>query len=523
MQALSNSPGALHEMAAFLAAFLLGLGAIILLRRCWTWHRGLDPADGVRKRQSEPVLRIGGLALYAVFAVAFVVLGVLPREEPKLLELPFFLLGTTLFLLGFADDLFGLPASVKLFVQIGVGIAAHVVGMRVELISHPLGLDPIDPGAFGLVLTVLWFVALPNLINLVDGMDGLAGGIALFLCLTLATVGAISENHELLLFHCALAGGIVAFLVFNLPPARVYMGDGGAYLLGYLIAASSMLTSNKGSIFGPLLVVVIVLGFPILDTGLAMARRLLSGLPVTRPDALHLHHRLQTLGFSKRNILFALYGIFAGLSLLALSVFLSAGYTLPIVGMIATLGILQGLRLLGLPHSFSAVKRTFRDLLSARRDVRYAYAMSLVLEHELDRAELAGVFWSRLRECLDRFGIVPLPGGRLEEADPQRKVIATRLDDHWIWVLHCPRTEGEGRRWERVARCFSLAIAGAKARWGEPLPEDLGFVDCPSEEAHAALVAALASDPSGGGAKAAGLLGGSEPARFSSPCRNPGT
>ncbi len=90
-----------------------------------------------------------------------------------------------------------------------------------------------------------------------------------------------------------------------------------------------------------------MLGFPILDTTLAMLRRGLSGLPLMRADALHLHHRLQTLGFSKRNILFVLYGIFAGLSLLGLSVFLSAGYTLPIVGMVATIGIIQGFRFLG--------------------------------------------------------------------------------------------------------------------------------------------------------------------------------
>lgn len=479
MNALLQPLGVFREAGVFFLSLILGLVAIVAIRRFWTWHRGLDAGDGVRKLQKQPVLRVGGLVLYIVFVSAFA-FSKSPEEtgQVSLLGIPFFLLATAMFILGFVDDLFGLPAILRLAVQIAVGVAAYQCGMRIDIISHPLEGSGIETGGFGLILTVIWFVAIPNLINLVDGMDGLAGGIALFLCLTLATLGGIAGNTELLILNVALSGGILAFLAFNLPPAKIYMGDGGAYLLGFIIAGASLLSSNKGSIFGPLLVVMIALGFPILDTAFAMARRGLSGLPMMRPDALHLHHRLITLGFSKRNILFALYGIFAGLSLLGLSVFVSRGYTLPVVGMVLVIGVLQGLRFIGLPHNFSEMKKVLDDVVSARKDVRYAYCMSQVLEHDLERFATAEQFWKALRRFLSRLHVRPTNpeerGGCLVEGC---RYVILRLDDTTIWALCCPETGGTGRRWERVARCFYPAIMGAKARWGGELPVALGFFD----------------------------------------------
>jgi len=479
MNAFIHTLGNFREVSVFLLSLVIGLLAIVAIRRFWKWNRGLDAGDGVRKLQKQPILRVGGLVLYVVFVGAFLISR--SPDQPgqvSLLGIPFFLLATAMFLLGFIDDLFGLPATLRLFVQVSVGVVAYQCGMRIDIISHPLDGAGVETGGFGLILTVIWFVAIPNLINLVDGMDGLAGGIALFLCITLATLGGMAGNTELLLLNVALSGGILAFLAFNLPPAKIYMGDGGAYLLGFLIAAASLLTSNKGSIFGPLLVVMIVLGFPILDTAFAMFRRGLSGLPMMRPDALHLHHRLITLGFSKRNILFALYGIFAGLSLLGLSVFVSRGYSLPVVGMVLVIGVFQGLRFIGLPHNFTEARKVLQDVVSARKDVRYAYCMSQVLEHDLERFGSAAEFWSALREFLSRLQVVPTRPGDEEKCSAVGcRYVVLRLDDETIWALCCPGTGGTGKRWERVARCFYPAIMGARVRWGVVLPATLGFFD----------------------------------------------
>ncbi len=491
MFAFIRNLGLAGELISFVIAFCITLAAIFLLRRHWTWQRGLDVGDGVRKLQRQPILRVGGIALYFSFVLAFLVANEPGTGKLSLLGWPFFLLGTTMFLLGFADDLFRLPALLRLGVQIAVGSAAYACGLRIDVLSHPLGDGTLDTGGLGLVLTVIWFVSIPNLINLVDGMDGLAGGIALFLSLTLATLGAVSGNAELLSLNIVLSGGIVAFLAFNLPPARIYMGDGGAYLLGFCIAGASLISSNKGSVFGSLLVVMIVLGFPILDTALAMARRGLSGLPLMRADALHLHHRLQTLGFSKRSILFVLYGIFAGLSLLGLSVFLSAGYTLPIVGMVVTIGVIQGFRFLGLPHNLRDARSTFRDLIQARKDVRFAYAMALVLEHDLDRVPTEADFWESFHRFLTKLDLKPCPAAVSPSGEQGRKVVVMRLDGETLWVFHCPRPEGTSRRWERIARCFLPVIMGARARWKQPLPPSLGFLETSNEEERGKIEAML--------------------------------
>ncbi len=492
MNPLAPGPGMMRELVVFSASCGAALACVLVLRRLWTWRRGLDFGDGVRKLQREPILRVGGIALYAAFLVSFLFA---PGTETSsaagsLGGIGFFLLGSLMFLLGLADDLYGLSPLLRLITQVGVAIGAHFCGFRIDIITHPFGADPINAGEFSLFITILWFVAIPNLINLVDGMDGLAGGISLFLFLTLASLGAISGNIGLLTFSVAMAGGVVAFLVFNLPPARIYMGDGGAYLLGFLIAGASLSSSNKGSIFGSLLVVMIVLGFPILDTALAMTRRALSGLPVTRPDALHLHHRLLTLGISKRNLLFALYGIFASLSLLGLSVFLSAGYSLPIVGMIATIGTILGLRFLGLPHNLSEARKTIRDVIAARKDVRYAYSISQVLEHELERAGSAEVFWQRFADFLPRLSLVPIvPGVDLPPCDRSRVVIL-KLNETSMWVLRCPKGDGVTKRWERIVRCFFPVVAGARARWSD---EPLAWMGFHQFETPAELLAAIAA------------------------------
>jgi UDP-GlcNAc:undecaprenyl-phosphate GlcNAc-1-phosphate transferase len=486
------------EIAVFFFSLFIGLAAIVLLRRFWKWNRGMDSGDGVRKLQKKPILRIGGLALYIVFLFSFLFTQNLAdtSSDPgvSLLGLPFLLLGTTMFVLGFADDLYGLPAFLRLLVQVAVGVAAYLCDMEIDLLSHPFGGEAIEMGGFALVLTVIWFVAIPNLINLVDGMDGLAGGISLFLCLTLATLGVMSGNTELLILNIALAGGIVAFLAFNLPPAKIYMGDGGAYLLGFIIAGASLLSSNKGSVFGSLIVVMIVLGFPILDTALAMLRRGLSGMPLMRADALHLHHRLLTMGFSKRNILMVLYGLFAGLSLLGLSVFLSAGYTLPVVGMVTVIGVIQGLRFLGLPHNFTEARNVIVDVISARKDVRYAYSMSQVLEHDLERYSKSEDFWSSFSGFLTRLKIVTvnLVEEPLDEAVPDG-LIVLKLDDTTIWVFRSPRPEDGTRRWERIARCFYCPIMGARARWGRKLPAALGFFEVETPEELESLRSRLSS------------------------------
>ena len=461
----------------FISIFLVTLVSIILIRRFWTIRFGVDRADGVRKIQSGPVLRVGGLALALAFAACLFASTYLPETAATAsVGISFALLGFILFLIGFIDDLFGVSALLKFSGQVTVGVGAYLSGLSIETISNPIGDGWIELGGFGLIVTVLWFVAIPNLINLIDGMDGLAGGVGLFLSLTLGVIGLISGDLFLATMGVGFAGGLTAFLAFNFPPAKIYMGDGGAYLIGYFIAGTSLITSNKGSISGPLLVVTLGLGFPILDTGLTIIRRIVSGMPVMGADAWHLHHRLMTLGFSKRTILLILYGAFATLALLGIAVFLTQGYALPIVATTLILGVFLGLKILGLPHNFNEAKMLFRDMIAVRKDVRFAYGLAQVLEYEFERVLGAEVYWRELINSLARLGITPAFEnlGKWECNSSGQCIILFPISENQIWHLCCPIPKRSRRQWDQVVRCFHLTVINGMDKWGPP-PSELGI------------------------------------------------
>ncbi len=251
---------------------------------------------------------------------------------------------------------------------------------------------------------------------------------------------------------------------------------GGAYLLGFVIASSSLISSNKGAIFGALLVVVIALGFPILDTILAITRRALAGLPLMAPDARHLHHRLITLGFSKRTILLVLYGVVSGLSLLGLSVFVAKGYMIPITGMVCIVMVFGILRLVGLPHTVGDARRLAKEIISLRKEIRYAYALSQVLAHELDRLDSAERYWALFRESLAKVGVFPRGDS---SSSPKSESLGPCLISHSIsegrcWDVLCLRATRESRQWNRVVRCFLPALMDGIAKWGG-YPPHLGI------------------------------------------------
>ncbi|NOX98281.1 MAG: undecaprenyl/decaprenyl-phosphate alpha-N-acetylglucosaminyl 1-phosphate transferase [Verrucomicrobia bacterium] len=467
-----------------ISVFAVTLVFIYGIRRFWPFGLGADKADGVRKIQSTPILRVGGLALAAAFTACFYAYTFAP-ETPNAnsVGVSFALLGLSLFLVGFIDDLFSLSALLKFVAQAVVGVGAYLADMRIEVISSPFGDGSIHLGNFAIIVTVIWFVAIPNLINLIDGMDGLAGGVGLFLSLTLGGIGLLSGNPFLATMGMGFAGGLAAFLIFNFPPAKIYMGDGGAYLIGYFIAATSLITSNKGSVTGPLLVVALGLGFPILDTALTVTRRALSGMPIMGADAQHLHHRLLTLGFSKRTILLILYGIFATLGLLGLAVYLIQGYALPVVAAIVIFGAFIGLKIIGLPHNFAEAKLLFQDMIATRKDVRYAYALAQVLQHDLERVPSADAFWGKLLIALGKLNITPATEnlGKRECSPDQSHIVLFPVSENLVWHLGCRKSNLRHNQWDRIIRCFHLIVITGIEKWGAP-PKKLGLREVNHDE-----------------------------------------
>jgi UDP-GlcNAc:undecaprenyl-phosphate GlcNAc-1-phosphate transferase len=197
-------------------------------------------------------------------------------------------------LLGIYDDIVNCPARLKLFIQIIIACILYFSGFQIERIGNL-----IDLGPFSILLTVLWIVGITNAINLIDGMDGLAPGIIFFSCLTLVFVYLERDIIEASFLAVVLAGSTLGFFFFNLPPAKIILGDTGSLPLGLLISLITLLPLNQGhadEIY--YLIPVITLLIPITDTVFAFARRIVKGISPFTKDANHFHHRLAKLGFT---------------------------------------------------------------------------------------------------------------------------------------------------------------------------------------------------------------------------------
>jgi len=348
--------------------------------------------------------------------------------------------------------------------QVGVALICFALGVEINLISNPFGPGSFELGVLALPLSLLWLVAVPNIVNLIDGMDGLAGGIGLFLCLTLGLVGVYSEEHEVVILASMLmAGGLLGFLFFNFPPAKIFLGDGGAYLIGFFVAAVSMASSNKGAIVAALLVVMISLGLPILDTTFAILRRAIRGLPLFRGDAEHIHHRLISLGYTKNMALAVLYAVCGVLSLVGLSIFWSRGQTLPIA--LATFAVIAyfGARYLGYIGHWKEMKGQMGDALARRRDVQYAVLHAQLLEVEVERCECPAEFLELFERHAARVGFA------LHAAEG-RTPLPLPLVDGTPFSLHIRSNQRKHRDWIALGEPFKLAYAAALDRWS---PDEL--------------------------------------------------
>lgn len=269
------------------------------------------PGDD-RRIHNRPVPRLGGLAIYMAFTV--VVLTLVPFSI-KLLGI---IAGATMIaILGIMDDVKPLPAKVKLIVQIAAAIVLVSSGVKVEWVTNPF--DKVDGmsylGIFSYPITVFWIVGVTNTLNLIDGLDGLAAGIATIASFSLMVVSVINGHGVVAILTAALAGSALGFLPYNFNPAKIFMGDTGSTFLGFVLAAISIEGAIKGAATLAIAIPLLALGLPIFDTTFAIIRRAVNGKPIMEADKGHLHHRLLALGLSQRQVVFTLYIVSAFLGI----------------------------------------------------------------------------------------------------------------------------------------------------------------------------------------------------------------
>lgn len=376
-------------------------------------HRWRD----LHHTHKKPVPRVGGLALAAAFiGVEILTVARWPEQAEKIPgRLVVVLSSLAMFALGFWDDLKPLGAKRKLAGQVLIAATVCAFGVEIQQLKVPFTSTIIPLGGWGTFLTIFWLVGMTNLINLIDGVDGLAAGICLMLMLLLAYVGHQGGSFELL--ASGMAGALLAFLWFNFPPARIYLGDGGAYFLGFQIGLFAIVSSHKGTVFAALVAPLFVLALPIADTALAILRRGLRGLPIFRPDRRHIHHHLLNMGLSRRRVVLYIYALTLVFMIMGFAAFWSRGHLIPVLLGLATLVLLLCAGKLHFSRSWFAVGRVVGNSLEMRQEIQYALTLTRWLALEGNRVSSVEQLWLDLVFAAQRLGY---SSARMTLADGER-------------------------------------------------------------------------------------------------------
>lgn len=280
---------------------------------------GAVSRPGGRNVHAQLVPRLGGPALFVAFWLPVFALFQLQfffhvhtsvsdaLQEHTLQAWGLFLGSVVMVVTGSIDDVKPLGAKRKLAAQVAAAAIAFACGFRLDVIDLPL-FGALHLGWVALPLTVLWIVGIINAVNLIDGLDGLAGGVVFFAALTNAVVAYMQGSIFVCLLMITMLGTVLGFLFHNFNPARVFMGDSGAYFLGFVLAVGSVAAPfQKASAAVSLLVPIVAMGIPITDTLFAMVRRILERRPVFSPDRGHIHHRLLDMGLTQRRAVLLIY------------------------------------------------------------------------------------------------------------------------------------------------------------------------------------------------------------------------
>jgi UDP-GlcNAc:undecaprenyl-phosphate/decaprenyl-phosphate GlcNAc-1-phosphate transferase len=284
----------------------------------------VDHPDGQRKLHSTPIPRLGGIAVFCAFylTIAFF-LPLINNPVARFasdLATRTFVPSVAILLLGVADDLWNVRPWTKIAVQVLAGAwICWYPDLRIAFLWHPFGLTEGAVGAFSIPLTLAWIILITNAFNIVDGMDGLASGVA-FVATTCLFVASIQRPDAFApLLVAPLAGALLGFLRYNFNPASIFLGDSGSLWLGFQIAVLSIASQNKSSTAVAVASPLLSLALPLIETSVSTVRRFLRGQPIWQPDAGHIHHQLLKQGISARQaaiVLYAASGLFGAASLL---------------------------------------------------------------------------------------------------------------------------------------------------------------------------------------------------------------
>lgn len=268
----------------------------------------IDVPKDERRVHKTPIPRLGGLAIYAATIISMLIF--LPLDK----KLIYIMLGATIIVItGIIDDIKPLSAKIKLLAQI-LAAAVLVLGdIKIDFITKPFssGDELLYLKAFSIPVTIFWVVGITNTLNLIDGLDGLAAGVASIAAMSLLFVASRFGYVSVMIMSAILAGSAFGFLPYNFNPAKIFMGDTGALFLGYMLSVIAIEGVMKSVAAIAIIVPILILGLPIFDTTFAIFRRVKNKRPIMEADKGHLHHRLLAKGFSQKKTVLILYSVSA--------------------------------------------------------------------------------------------------------------------------------------------------------------------------------------------------------------------
>jgi UDP-GlcNAc:undecaprenyl-phosphate GlcNAc-1-phosphate transferase len=357
-------------IATVIAALITGL-LVPMVARVARSRRVLDIPGG-RRDHTQPTPRLGGLAILCGVGIGASAVAVMawPRLmlHPSRVDLAALLVATVIVALtGLVEDVVGLRVGTKLLAQIVAASILVWAGWSFSVLGVPGG-TAIRLGVLGPVITVLWLVGVTNAINLLDGLDGLASGIVAIIAASMLVYAYLQRNPGSVILMAAVTGACLGFLPQNWAPAKVFMGDSGSFTLGFLLAAICVHSSIKASATVAILVPILALGLPVMDTLLVMAGRFVGRphggfaerfLAMFDADKRHVHHEMQRWAKSRKQVVTTLYLVTLAFCLLALVVAYTKNNLVGAVLLAVELAVIVLIRSLRLP-------RAARNLAQAR-------------------------------------------------------------------------------------------------------------------------------------------------------------
>jgi UDP-GlcNAc:undecaprenyl-phosphate/decaprenyl-phosphate GlcNAc-1-phosphate transferase len=407
-----------------MAVFVVFLCSGIIVATLLTWlvrhvanRYGLSFApSSSRHLHSSPIPRLGGVAIFFTFLVLYAIYRfagsrgwIAQPLNSDVFKVMVPAIG--LFLVGLFDDLRGLTAKVKLLAQIAGGCCLFYSGLHF-ISFHWHGAPASVNSGISLLTTVFWVVLVCNAINLIDGLDGLASGAALFSMATIFTVALAQGRSGVVIATVVLGGAILGFLIFNFNPASIFLGDCGSLFVGFMLSGFVLAEAQKQqTITDSIAIPLISLAVPLTDTALSVLRRFLSGHSLFGADREHIHHKLLELGLTQRQVVWVLYGVSAACAVLSLSLLHPSHLMVVPVAGIFLLLVFFGVRKLGY-HELAEFHRVWKRVGQQKqvfaRDIAVRKA-TIKLRKADDFEQVLDLTEKCLRHDFDGFDLVIHP------------------------------------------------------------------------------------------------------------------